>query len=211
MQPKCNCMKCQNVMEARKTWNQFCGFSNQTNSNTSTAGSFYPVATTGSLLVLQFGKDIPLPDYYAPSSLGAFNLQVRLQVYNQSLTYPTGAPYTPANFSADSLYMPVTGVPVTPEVCMITMESGIFVTDRGTSNIYTGVLTKSDVLNTSALEPYTTSEVTTMIGGSLHDALFSSVARRINKHHKKPQSSSSMIGSGMGTAVSGGKLGRHVK
>ena len=104
--------------------------------------------------------------------------------------------------------MPVTGVPVTPEVCMITMESGIFVTDRGTSNIYTGVLTKSDVLNTSALEPYTTSEVTTMIGGSLHDKLFSSVARRINKHHKKPQN---VIGSGLGTAVSGGKLGRHVK
>ena len=191
-----------------QTWSQFCGFSNQTNSNTSTAGSFYPVATTGSLLVLQFGKDIPLPDYYAPSSLGAFNLQVRLQVYNQSLTYPIGAPYTPANFNADSLYMPVTGVPVTPEVCMIPMESGIFVTDRGTSNIYTGVLTKSDVLNTSALEPYSSSEVSTMIGGSLHDSLFSSVARRINKHHKKPQN---VIGSGLGTAVSGGKLGRHVK
>ena len=41
------------------------------------------VPTTGTLLVLNFGEIIQLTEeYYAPGSLGTFNLQITLQVQN---------------------------------------------------------------------------------------------------------------------------------
>ena len=195
---------------SNQTWNQFSGYMMQsTTPSSGQGGNFIPIATTGSLLILQFGVDIPLPDYYAPSSLGNFNLQVRLNVYNQSTTYPADSTttYTDAQ----------TGQTITPEICMITMNDGVFVSDRGTSNIYTGILTKSDVLNTSELQPWTTSQVETLVGGKMNDRLKSSLGYGLSKnasmHHKTKSASESglMSGMGIGSAVSGGKLSRHLK
>jgi hypothetical protein len=64
-----------------QTWSQFCGFANVSDMATidgtgNVIGGFSPVATTGSLLILQFGKDIQLNDYYASGSLGNFNLMI---------------------------------------------------------------------------------------------------------------------------------------
>jgi hypothetical protein len=48
------------------------------------------VPTTGTLLVLNVGEIIQLTEeYYAPGSLGTFNLQVTLQVQNnQNVPWP---------------------------------------------------------------------------------------------------------------------------
>jgi hypothetical protein len=190
-----------------QTWDQFSGyFMQSTIPPSGSAGNFIPIATTGSLLVLQFGKDIPLPDYYAPSSLGNFNLQIRLNVYNQSTTYAGSSTSTYATAGS-------TGETITPEICMITMNSGVFVSDRGTSNIYTGILTKQDVLNTSELVPYTTTQVETLVGGKMNDRIKSALGYGLSKqssHHKKPSSESGLVG-GIGASVSGGKLSKHLR
>lgn len=117
------------------------------------AGRVLP--TTGSLLVLDFGKDIQLSeDFYASGSLGNFNLQVRMNVTN--------------NLSAqvDDL-----------ELVLITMNSGVFCCERGTSSTYTGILTKQDVLDASAQQPYFKSDAERIVGGGFLDSLKSVVGR----------------------------------
>jgi hypothetical protein len=116
------------------------------------------IPTSGSLLILEFGKDIQLTeDYYASGSLGNFNLQIQLQVANQ---FPYG---------------------ITPEIVVITMNSGLFVNERGTSSTYTGILTKQDVLEASAQEPLYQSSVKRMVGGGFLDSL-KSVAGKVLPH-----------------------------
>jgi hypothetical protein len=47
------------------------------------------------------------------------------------------------------------------------MESGIFCIEKGTSNVFKGILTKNDVLDAvTNQEPYYRGEVHRMIGGS---------------------------------------------
>ena len=104
------------------------------------------IPTTGSILVLNFGEVIQLTDeYYAPSSLGTFNLQVQLEVVN--------------NHKADWGSNEV-------ELVIIPINSGCFVNERGTSSTFISLLTKQDVLSSLEQQPYSTFEVKRMVGGS---------------------------------------------
>lgn len=102
---------------------------------------------TGSIIVLQFGKDIELPDYYASGSIGNFNLQINAEI---------------------SHYQPFA---VSYRMVCITVNSGVFVNEKGTSNPYTALLRKEDVLNASAMEPMGCHEFTRMVGGGFLDTL----------------------------------------
>ena len=114
--------------------------------------------TIGTFLVLEFGKDIQLvEDFYAPGSLGNFNLQINLTVANQNLYAITGGN--------------------SHEIVVITMNSGVFVCERGTSSTYTGILTKQDVLEASDQVAYTNSDVNRLVGGSFLDKVKSSVQK----------------------------------
>jgi len=113
------------------------------------AGAAEVVNTSGSLLVLDFGREISLvEEYYAPSSLGQFQLQFELNVENNTgADINNGNPY---------------------ELVIITMNSGMFVTERGNSATYTAVLTKSDVLDASQSAPSISySDARRMVGGSV--------------------------------------------
>jgi hypothetical protein len=116
---------------------------------------FAGFASVGSYLVLEFGKDIQLvEDYYAPGSLGNFNLQVNLTVQNYNTWAITNS-----------------------EVVVITMNSGVFVNERGTSSTYTGILTKQDVLEASQQQAYTKSDVARLVGGGFLDMVKSGVQK----------------------------------
>jgi hypothetical protein len=51
------------------------------------------------------------------------------------------------------------------------MNSGVAAFERGTTSVFTGILTKQDVLDASQQEPYSTSEVKRLIGGGFGDKL----------------------------------------
>jgi len=105
---------------------------------------------------LEFAKDIQLTEsFYSCGSLGNFNLQIQMTVQNTSQE-------TLAN----------------TEIVLITMNSGVFCCERGTSSTYTGILTKQDVLDASAQEPHSRSSIRRMIGGGFLDTL-KSVAGRV--------------------------------
>jgi hypothetical protein len=127
----------------------------------STARGFKSVSTCGSMLVLEFGHDIQLvEDFFAPGSLGNFNIQVQLRCDNQ-MNASVG------NQAGD--------IPI--ELVMITMNSGVFVCERGTSSTYTGILTRADVLEASEQDPYTRSDVQRMVGGGFLDMIKSGVRK----------------------------------
>jgi hypothetical protein len=85
------------------------------------------VPLCGAPVVLTMGKDVQLvQDYIASGAIGNFNLQVQVQAYNQS------------PLAVDNL-----------ELVIIAINSGIVVIEQGVSSVFTGILTKEDVLKAS--------------------------------------------------------------
>ena len=113
------------------------------------------IPTTGSILVLDFASVIQLTEeYYAPGSLGSFNLQLSMQVTNNHSTAWGGGTY---------------------ELVIMPLNSGVFVNEKGTSSTFIALLTKEDVIQASSQEPYTQHEIKRMIGGSFMSGLKSSL------------------------------------
>jgi hypothetical protein len=138
---------------SNQSYLEWAGYASKYNSASGT-GSKLP--TSGSVLILDFAKDIQLvEDFYSPGSLGNFNLQMNLTVSNQSAVAINNS-----------------------EIVVITMNSGIFVCNRGTCATYTGILTKSDVMEASTQEAYSKSDVKRMVGGGFLDTL-KSVAGKV--------------------------------
>lgn len=112
------------------------------------------VQTTGSFLMLEFGTHIQISeDFYSAGSLGNFNLMVQLQVFNQF------------------------DVPVTPEICLITVNSGVFICQKGSSSLFTAILSKADVLTASEQEPYHKSDARRLVGGGFADLMKSAMGK----------------------------------
>ena len=144
------------------------------------ASSQSVVPLVGGILALDFAKHINITEsYYAPSSLGNFQLQMRLEVFNQDQENALN--------SGDY------------EILVMTVNSGVFVVERGTSSSYIGILSKTDVLDASAKQSYFfRSDVDRLVGAGLMDGLKSTVG-------------SAMAGEGMsGAGVSGGKMKARV-
>jgi len=101
------------------------------------------VAMSGSYLMLDMGRHIQITeDYYAPGSLGNFNLQFNIEAKN----------------AGSDAY--------TPEMVLITLNSGLFVCEKGQSATYTGILTKDDVLSVSSAAAVNEREAARMVGGA---------------------------------------------
>ena len=119
---------------------------------------FRTVPTVGGAMILEFGHDIQLvEDFFAPGSLGNFNIQMSVWVDNYQCSSFTGA--------GDL------------ELVLITMNSGVFCSERGTSSTYTGILTRADVLEASDQEAYTRSDVARLVGGGFMDMIKSGVRK----------------------------------
>jgi hypothetical protein len=151
----------------------------------STDGKGSVVASTGSLLVINPAYDLSLPDYISCGSLGNYNFQMNINVTNQ--------------FSYE----------IQPEICVITVNSGIFTTQQGVSAVYTGILTKEMVLSAKAhqqVDAIHSAEVKRMTGGMhLNTALTAMKGMmRHRKHHSHGGGSTG--GGSTGGGGSGGKL-----
>ena len=123
------------------------------------------IGTIGSPIVLRFGNDIPLSSTaLASGSLGQYSIQFNITLYNQTLNA------------------------ITPEVVMIAVNSGLFVSYSGSSSIYSGILSKSDVLNCKMNEePVSETDIRRLVGHGFMDKLKrmpSSVVNFIGQHHK---------------------------
>jgi hypothetical protein len=104
-----------------------------------TAGGTIP--TVGGFLVLKPSQDITLQSGQAPSLVGNFTLQFNLSVYNP----------TPSA--------------ITPQLYVITANSGFFESIRGSSRIIKGVLSEQDIISAPLAPAMVRSELDRIVGG----------------------------------------------
>lgn len=128
---------------SNQTWAEFSGSAVRRVANQ----PLNEIPTCGSILALSMGKHIELDDVFAPGSIGQFQLQFSVEIENLS-----GTAY------ADNT-----------ELVLITMNTGVFVLERGTSQTYTAILSRSDVLSASSMPGYKSSDVKRLVGGAMED------------------------------------------
>lgn len=135
----------------------FAEWSGATTLPSTAASGVTAIQTCGPILCLEFGKDIELrDDYYAPGSLGNFNLQFTLNVTNNTAVEL-------ANY----------------QLMVIVQNSGVFSLERGVSSSYLGILTKKDVMDASREKAIAYSDAIRMVGGGKVGDFFKKVASKL--------------------------------
>lgn len=139
---------------SQQSYLEFIGVANEAD-NVTGVGNF--INTIGSLLILSPPYDLSLPDYLSSGSIGQYNFQFQINLTN------------------------TLGEAVTPELVIVCVNSGIFTTISGSSNIYTGILTKQMVLDakTSAerVDPVSSVQYDRLVGGSMMNRIATSAKR----------------------------------
>lgn len=157
-----------------QSWTEFSGQASVADNNT---GVGEIVSTTGSLLILSPAYDLSLPDYLSCGSIGQYNFQFQINV---------------TNIDAQAF---------NPEIVIICVNSGIFTTLSGSSNIYTGILTKQMVLDAKtseeAVDPVSSVQYKRMVGGAMLNRVSSAVKRMPRNLRRK-------VGMGVGAPAFGG-------
>lgn len=121
-----NLWRLSRINGSQQCWNEFWGYAGkQSNTPINTNVNQYTISTSGSVLVINPARDLSLPYYLSNGSLGNYNIQFKIDVINN----------TTDNF--------------TPELVLITANSGIMINDNGNTDIYTGLLTKELVVETN--------------------------------------------------------------
>jgi hypothetical protein len=185
---------------SKQTWSQFSGRVNQAITKTGGAtgnGGLSNQATTGSLFVVS-PTDLSLPSYLAPGCIGSFNFQVKLGV---------------------SQYVTTSSVNITPEIVVLAVNSGIFSTVAGSSQIFTGILTKSMVEDAKSMQmvnPVLSAEYNRVLGGGIHGDMQNSGNEQmpaVKEAMKQKMKTMHSMGSGVysGGAMSGGKFSGMVR
>lgn len=168
----------------------FYEFRGRADVNNNATGGVSRVPTTGSLLVLNPVYDFSLPSYLSSSSLGQYQLQFNLTVENQF------------DFA------------IIPEICIVTVNSGVFATQQGTSQIFTGILTKEQVLRTKEQNPVphlASTEYRRLVGGKLQNRGMGSLGKMVKAPSMMEKAGGAMSAGAMsagamcGAGISGGK------
>jgi hypothetical protein len=153
--------------------------------NNNANGTQVPVPTIGSLLVLNPSLDFSLPSYLSASSLGQYQFQFNINVTNQF-------PYA-----------------ITPEIVTITMNSGLFALQQGTAQIFTGILTKQQVLQTKEQNPVAhleSSEYQRLVGGKASNLGMANILKMVQERPFIKQLKSMVGGVTSGGVMSGGVM-----
>jgi uncharacterized membrane protein YgcG len=182
---------------SNQTWAEFSGSAVRRVANQ----PLNEIPTCGSILALSMGKHIELDDVFAPGSIGQFQLQFSVEIENFSSTA-----------YADNC-----------ELVLITMNTGVFVLERGTSQTYTAILSRSDVLSASSMPGYKSSDVKRLVGGAMEDGYKSLVGlpdlgagQSGGGYSGGGQSGGGQSGGGMsgggqsGGGMSGGRMKKHL-
>jgi hypothetical protein len=170
-----------------QAWTEFSGLANSTSIAGTGTGKL--VATTGSILILSPTQNLSLADYLSSSSIGQFLFQTNITLKNN------------------------TNLTFQPEIVIVCCNSGVFTTVSGSSNIYTGLLTKQMVLDAKEkrdVRPVEQAVYRRMIGGKMAHSMSSAIKRMpfiSSKHLAHGVASDAGL---VGMGHSGGKMGSRL-
>jgi hypothetical protein len=176
---------------SNQTWNEFSGSAYKSAQGGQSANDGLPqsIPLCGAVLALEFGRHIELDDVYAPGSIGAFQLLFKVELENN-----TGLEIAPNQY----------------ELVLITMNSGVFAIERGTSQTYTAILSRADVLAVSSRPQYSKSGLARLVGGAIEDKV-KMLARPLMEAVGMGTSGGGMSAGGLsGGGTSGGRMAKHL-
>jgi hypothetical protein len=117
------------------------------------------IPTQGSILVMKPAYNFNLPSYLSAGSLGQFGLQIQMTCTNYLDTITN------------------------PEMVVICVNSGLMVTQQGSSSLYSGLLTKNMVLETKQKQPaMDSSTFSSLTGGSVQESCNTGLRKVLKKH-----------------------------
>ncbi len=127
-------------------WYEWSGYAATGNGAAAANGNQISISTVGSVLGIKPSAELNLPAMLSEGSSGQFNLQFNIKLKNN----------TNAN--------------LTPQIVLICVNSGLFICNQGTSQIYKALLTMDQVLKTSEESKFQTSDEddTRMIGNGFN-------------------------------------------
>jgi hypothetical protein len=137
-----------------QSWLEFSGLA--TTTSVASTGTGVIVPTTGSILILSPSQNLSLADYLSSGSIGQYLFQFNITLKNNTL----------ATFQ--------------PEIVVVCCNSGVFTTVSGSSNIYTGLLTKQMVLDAKEkrdVRPVEQAVYRRMVGGKMAHSMASAIKR----------------------------------
>ena len=163
--------------------------SGQTSSTVRAVTSFtqntQTLSTQGSILVLKPAYNFDLPSYLSAGSIGQFALQIQLNC---------------TNYLADI---------DNPEMVIIAVNSGLMVTQQGSSSLYSGLLTKNMVLETKQKQPaMDSSTFTSLTVGSVQESCNTGLRKVLKKHFGSKGGGMSAGGMSAGSRI-GDKVGKY--
>jgi hypothetical protein len=135
---------------SNQTWAEYSGRAAVGGALGKYPNGYNEIPLCGSVLCLEMGNHIELDDVFSAGSIGQFQLQFQLDIEN----------YSGEAFGVNDL-----------EICLITMNSGVFVLERGTSQTYTAILSRSDVLSAKSQPGMAHSDVKRLVGGGWDDIM----------------------------------------
>jgi hypothetical protein len=135
---------------SNQTWAEYSGHAAVGGALGKYPNGYNEIPLCGSVLCLEMGNHIELDDVFSAGSIGQFQLQFQLDIEN----------YSGEAFGVNDL-----------EICLITMNSGVFVLERGTSQTYTAILSRSDVLSAKSQPGMAHSDVKRLVGGGWDDIM----------------------------------------
>ena len=176
---------------SNQSWSEYIGSAYQGSQAPPAGATTLPTVLPlcGSVLALEFGRHIELDDVFAPGSIGAFQLLFKVELENQ-----TGLAIASNEY----------------ELVLITMNSGVFCIERGTSQTYTAILSRADVLAVSSRPQTSNSGLARIVGGAIEDKV-KMLARPLMEAVGMGQSGGGLSGGGAsGGGQSGGKMAKHL-
>lgn len=183
-----------------QNWLEFSGQANGAetlaNANPQNDGTTQ-IPTVGSLLLLNPAKNFNLDSSLSSGSLGQFQLQMSITVTNQ---FPFG---------------------INPEIILVMVNSGVYITQNGQSEVQTGLLTRDMVLNVKKEAPasvLTTNELKRLVGGRMHNRgmfntgpIRSHIKDRMMARQAPVSEMAHSGGYSSGGISSGGRLRKHIR
>ena len=114
-------------------------------------------------MVVKPAYNFDLPTFLSGGSLGQFGLQITLTASNY-LSYDI----------------------VNPKMVVVVVNSGLMVTQQGSSSLYSGLLTKNMVLETKQQSPsIDSSSYHSLVGGSVQEACSTGLRKVLKKIWKR--------------------------
>lgn len=123
--------------------------------------------TSGSVVILRFGKDINLPEFAAPGCLGNWSLKIDVvakQTHLGQFVEETWA-------TSDNTARTNTATSLGMELNILAVSSGCMVLERGQSSVHLGLLTRQDALDASNAETVGFQGSQKLVGKGFFDGL----------------------------------------